>query len=135
MTSSFSVSPSDLQPLLGTAAAPVLLDVRRDAAFAASPQMLAGAQRCAPQDIASWAASHAALREQTIVVYCVYGHNVSAEACSQLRASGFKAFALAGGIEGGEDGVDSAADISAWRASALPRHDKLQSASAGAVQP
>lgn len=124
MTSSFSIFPSDLLPLMGTAAAPVLLDVRRDAAFEASPQMLAGALRCAPQDIPSWAEAHAALRDQTIVVYCVYGHNVSAEACSQLRALGFNAFALAGGIQGGEEGVDSASDMSAWRASPLPRSVK-----------
>ena len=37
MISSFSMSPADLLPRLGTANAPVLLDVRRDAAFEASP--------------------------------------------------------------------------------------------------
>ena len=120
MTSSFSIFPSDLLPLMGTAAAPVLLDVRRDAAFEASPQMLAGALRCAPQDISRWAEAHATLRDQTIVVYCVYGHNVSADACSVLRALGFDAFGLAGGIQGGEDGVDSASDIATWRATSLP---------------
>jgi rhodanese-related sulfurtransferase len=120
MTSPFSISPSDLLPRLGTAQAPVLLDVRRDAAFEASPQMIAGALRCAPQDVAAWAAANAALREREVVVYCVYGHNVSADACSQLRARGFNAVALAGGIQGGEDGVDSPADIAAWRAVKLP---------------
>lgn len=121
MTSSYLISPSDLLPLLGTKAAPVLLDVRRDEAFNASPQMLAGALRCSPQDIASWAACHAALRARTLVVYCVYGHSVSAQACRELRSLGFNALALAGGIKGGEDGVDSASDIAAWRAIALPR--------------
>jgi rhodanese-related sulfurtransferase len=116
MTSPFSISPSDLLPRLGTAQAPVLLDVRRDAAFEASPQMIAGAQRCAPQDVAAWAQTNSTLKDQPIVVYCVYGHNVSADACSQLRALGFNAAALAGGIQGGEDGVDSPADIAAWRA-------------------
>ncbi len=120
MTSPFSISPSDLLPRLGTAQAPVLLDVRRDAAFEASPQMIVGAQRCAPRDVAAWAAANAALREREIVVYCVYGHNVSADACSQLRDLGFNAMALAGGIQGGEDGVDSLAQIAAWRATALP---------------
>jgi rhodanese-related sulfurtransferase len=124
MTSHFSISPSDLLPLLGNAASPVLLDVRRDAAFEASPHMLAGALRCAPQDIASWAAAHAALRNRKVVVYCVYGHNVSADACLQLRALGFDALRLAGGIQSGEDGVDSASDIAAWRASPLPRRVK-----------
>ena len=109
---------------MGTATAPLLLDVRRDAAFEASPQMLAGAQRCAPQDIATWAAMHATQLARKVVVYCVYGHNVSADATAQLRSLGFDALALAGGIQGGEDGVDSPADIALWRAAALPRSPK-----------
>ncbi len=120
ITSPFSISPADLLPRIGTADAPVLLDVRRDAAFEASPQMIAGSQRCAPQDVAAWAAANEAQRGKTVVVYCVYGHNVSADACSQLRALGFDGLALAGGIQGGEDGADSLADIAAWRAVKLP---------------
>jgi rhodanese-related sulfurtransferase len=120
MTTPFSISPADLLPLLGTANAPILLDARRDAPFEASANMLTGAQRCAPQNVAAWAAAHAAKRDQDVVVYCVYGHNVSADACSQLRALGFNAVALAGGILGGEDGVDSPEDIAAWRAAKMP---------------
>jgi hypothetical protein len=37
---------------------------------------------------------------------------------------GFDALGLAGGIQSGEDGVDSASDIAAWRASPLPRRVK-----------
>ncbi len=120
MTSSFSISPCDLLPRIGTTTAPILLDVRRDPAFDASPHMIAGAQRCAPQNVAAWGAANAALRIKEIVVHCVYGHNVSADACSELRALGFNALALAGGIKGGEDGVDTAEDITAWRAVGLP---------------
>jgi rhodanese-related sulfurtransferase len=115
MTTPFSISPLDLLPRMGTAAAPVLLDVRRDAAFDAAAFILAGAQRCAPQNVAAWGAANMAKRDQDVVVYCVYGHNVSADACSQLRALGFNAFVLAGGFQGGEDGVDSPEDIAAWR--------------------
>lgn len=85
MTSPFSISPIDLLPRLGTAQAPVLLDVQRDPAFEASSQIIAGAQRCAPQDVAAWAAANAAQRHQPIVVYCVYGHNVSDNAMHALR--------------------------------------------------
>ncbi len=124
MTTPFSISPSDLLPRIGTAHAPVLLDVRRDPAFNASPHMIAGAERCAPQDVAAWGAANAHLKGNEVIVYCVYGHNVSADACKELRALGFDAVALAGGIQGGEDGVDSPEDIAAWRASALPRQAK-----------
>ncbi len=120
MTSPFSISPSDLLLRIGKADAPLLLDVRRDPAFDASAQMIAGAQRCAPQDVAAWATANKAHVGKSVVVYCVYGHNVSADACSQLRALGFDALALAGGIQGGEDGADSPADIAAWRTVKLP---------------
>ena len=86
--------------------------------------MIAGAQRCAPQDVAAWAAAHEAQRGKTVVVYCVYGHNVSHEAWSQLRTLGFDALALAGGIQGGEDGVDAPSDIALWRATVLPHQAK-----------
>ena len=124
MTTIFSLSPSDLLPLLGTTNAPVILDVRRNVAFDASSQMIASAQRCAPQDVAAWGAANAALHGKEVVVYCVYGHNVSADACLELRALGFNARALAGGIQGGEDGVDTPSDIALWRATSLPRQAK-----------
>jgi rhodanese-related sulfurtransferase len=120
MTTPFSISPSDLLPRLGRANAPWLLDVRRDGPFEASPKMLVGAMRCAPQSIESWAQQHASHAHRELVVYCVYGHNVSADAAAQLRALGWNAHALAGGFQGGEGGVDSAEDIAAWRATALP---------------
>jgi hypothetical protein len=50
-----------------------------------------------------------------VVVYCVYGHHVGAGAAATLRAAGWKARALAGGMEGGEDGVDDPQDIAQWR--------------------
>ncbi len=124
MTSAFSISPAELFPLMGTAQAPLLLDVRREKPFEASPHMLAGAQHCAPEKVTDWAADNAALRGKTVVVYCVYGHNVSDDACSQLRALGFDAFALSGGIQGGEDGVDAPENIAVWGATALPRSNK-----------
>ena len=124
MTTPFSLSPSELLPLLGTTNAPAILDVRRDVAFDASSQMLTSAQRCAPQDVAAWGAANAALVGKEVVVYCVYGHNVSADACLELRALGFNARALAGGIQGGEDGVDTPSDIALWRATSLPRQAK-----------
>jgi rhodanese-related sulfurtransferase len=124
MTTPFSISPSDLLSRLGTAAAPVLLDVRRDAAFAASATMLVGAQRCTPEHVAAWAKANTAQRDKTIVVYCVYGHQVSQQVCKELRTLGFDAMFLAGGMHGGEDGADSPKNITAWRAAKLPQWRK-----------
>ena len=111
------ITPEELAARMGRADAPLLLDVRREAKFAESPLMLAGARRCAPEDVAALAAAGPA---REVVVYCVYGHNVSADATALLRAAGWDARALAGGIEGGEDGVDSAENIAQWRSTPLP---------------
>ena len=121
MDTSFSsvphISPEELAARMGRADAPLLLDVRREGKFAESPRMLAAARRCAPEDVAALAAAEPA---REVVVYCVYGHNVSADATALLRAAGWDARALAGGIEGGEDGVDSAENIVLWRLTPLP---------------
>lgn len=108
-----SISPQELAARMGRADAPLLLDVRRKGKFLESPHLIAGAQRCAPEDVTSFAASQP---PREVVVYCVYGHNVSADAVTELRAAGWNAYALAGGIEGGEDGVDTPQDIAQWRA-------------------
>ncbi len=113
-----SISPQQLAARIGRADAPLLLDVRREAKFAESAQRLAGALRCPPEQIGAFARNQS---PREVVVYCVYGHNVSADAVTELRAAGWDAHALAGGIEGGEDGVDSPGDIAAWRADPLPR--------------
>lgn len=121
MDTSFSsvphITPEELAARMGRADALLLLDVRRGRKFAESPLMLAGAQRCAPEDVAVLAAAEPA---REVVVYCVYGHNDSADATAMLRAAGWDARALAGGIEGGEDGVDAPPEIAQWRAHRLP---------------
>jgi len=111
------ISPQDLAARMGRADAPLLLDVRREAKFRESSQLLAGARYCRPEDVAAFATSQL---PREVVAYCVYGHNVSADAVAQLRAAGWNASALAGGIEGGEDGVDTSADIAQWRAQRPP---------------
>ena len=107
------LAPQELAARLGRADAPLLLDVRREEKFLQSPHMLAGARRCTPEDVAAFAASQPA---REVVVYCVYGHNVSSDAVAALRAAGWNAHALAGGMAGGEDGVDTPQDIAQWRA-------------------
>ena len=119
--SSLFISPQDLSSSLSQADAPLLLDVRPQTRFDASPSMLLGARRCTLADLPAVAAAlYAANPQQEVVAYCVYGHHVSIDAATTLRAAGLTAHALAGGFEGGEDGVDSAQEISLWRSAQLP---------------
>jgi rhodanese-related sulfurtransferase len=115
--SDFSISPQELAQRLGRADAPLLLDVRKDPKFQEDPRMLCGAVRCSPQDVAAFAASQP---PREVVAYCVYGHQVSQEAVATLRAAGWDARRLAGGMLGGEDGVDAPEHIAQWRAHSLP---------------
>jgi rhodanese-related sulfurtransferase len=112
-----SISPQELAARLGRPDAPLLLDVRRREKFDAAPTLLAGAQYCAPEEVAHFAQTQT---PREVVVYCVFGHNVSADAVATLRAAGWPVRMLAGGIAGGEDGVDSPADIAQWRSQTLP---------------
>jgi len=112
-----SVSPNVLASCVGTPDAPLVLDVRRTPRFDASTSMVAGAVRCLPEDIAAWAAANT---PRAVVVYCVYGHNVSEEAVTTLRRAGWDASLLAGGFEGGEEGVDAPEHIAAWRSTRPP---------------
>lgn len=120
-TASPCISPADLKLLLGRADAPLLIDVRRRPRFAESPHLLAGARYCAPEEMEQLARSEP---PRPAVVYCVYGHNVSEDAVRTLRAAGWDARRLAGGIEGGEPGVDDAQAMAAWRDAAPPRMRK-----------
>ena len=120
--SSFFISPQDLCSSLGRADAPLLLDVRPQQRFDASPEMLVGARRCSLEDVPALAAElHAANPCLAVVSYCVYGHHVSANAAAVLRAAGLNARALAGGFEGGQNGVDDAQKIAQWRGVQLPK--------------
>lgn len=111
------INPGDLALRLGMPAMPLVLDVRRQPRFDASDRIVSCAVRCAPEDVPAFAAAHA---PGEAYVYCVYGHGVSHEAVAALNAAGWRASYLAGGIEGGEPGVDCADDIAAWRARPVP---------------
>jgi superoxide dismutase, Fe-Mn family len=87
----------------------VLLDVRRASAFESATTMLPGARWCDPADVAHWAADLPA--DRRVVVYCVYGHEVSRATAMHLRAAGLDARWLRGGIDG-------------WQAAQRPLVDK-----------
>ena len=91
----FSISADYLCRCLGTAAAPLAVDVRRTAAYDADDRVIVGAVRCAPDEVAEWAHKHA---DRPVVTCCVHGHEVSQQAAETLRGVGIDARYLAGGI-------------------------------------
>lgn len=91
-----ALAPEKLRDRLAAGEQPIVLDVRRRKAYEAGADMLPGAEWRAPETVAEWADSLPADRE--IVVYCVFGHNVSEDTAAVLRARGRKVSALAGGI-------------------------------------
>lgn len=119
------IEPAALNALLGRANTPLILDVRREPKFVESKRIVCGSVRCTPENVEAFALSHS---PQNVVVYCVYGHNVSEDATTQLRLAGWGAQALAGGIEGGKEGNDADADtahnLAAWRTQTLPTIQK-----------
>jgi rhodanese-related sulfurtransferase len=100
-----SLSPQSLHRALGTAASPLVVDVRRQPAFAADDGQIAGSIRRDPESVAAWRGDLAP--DRPIVVYCVHGHEVSQGVAAVLREAGREARYLAGGI-------------AAWREAQLP---------------
>ncbi|HJY51223.1 MAG TPA: hypothetical protein VJ349_21705, partial [Stellaceae bacterium] len=49
-----SISAQDLYRSIGTAVAPIVIDVRRSAAFAADNRMIVGAVRRNPEEVQDW---------------------------------------------------------------------------------
>lgn len=94
---SHSISPDEFAALLGRADAPLVLDVRREERFAESGRIAPCARRCAPGDVARLAATAPPV---PVVVYCVHGLEIGEQAAAELRAAGWNARYLQGGIEG-----------------------------------
>ena len=92
-----AINPIELKQRLGAFAPPTLVDVRRQTAFAEDPQVIPGALRRLPEDVAKWGDAIEPWRP--VVVYCVRGHEVSQDAAAALRARGLDALHLAGGLE------------------------------------
>jgi rhodanese-related sulfurtransferase len=91
-----SISPPSLHRSIGTAAAPVVIDVRRAPAYDSGDQLIVGAVRRPPDDLDRWRRDLPAGR--TIVLYCVHGGTVSEEAAGALRTAGIDARHLEGGV-------------------------------------
>lgn len=106
--SRLSITPQQLYEQLGTARAPIVLDVRQPADIGADDRYIVSARRRDPEDVARWAGDLPA--GAGIVVYCVHGRRVSQGVAALLREQGLDARFLEGGIAG-------------WRERGLPtRH-------------
>jgi rhodanese-related sulfurtransferase len=100
-----SLSPQSLYRALGTAAAPLVIDVRSEPSFAGDDVLIAGAMRRAPENVAAWRGRLPSKRP--IVVYCGHGTEVSRGVAAALGEAGHDARYLEGGI-------------AAWREARLP---------------
>ena len=108
-----SIDSRSLYAALGSSGAPRILDTRRDKAYDADDRLLPGAVRTGPDPL-PFAGTHP--RERPIVVYCVYGHEVGQDAAAALRAQGFDARYLEGGIDGwGKSGLPTIRRRPDWR--------------------
>jgi membrane protein DedA with SNARE-associated domain/rhodanese-related sulfurtransferase len=96
------ISPEELQRLLASGRAPVIVDLRHPLDFLAAPRTLPYAVRIAPNEIAARRAELPNNRE--IVVYCTCPNEATAVAVAkQLRTLGVKHVRpLAGGLAGWE---------------------------------
>ncbi|WP_352907006.1 rhodanese-like domain-containing protein [Mesorhizobium sp. M0816] len=73
-----------------------MLDVCLAEDLAKRSDMLPGAKLRAPEKIADWADELS--KDRPVVVYCLYGFQVSGDAVAELRRRGVDASALSGGI-------------------------------------
>ena len=95
---SFSISPQNLCNLIGTNAAPQIVDARRRDAYDAATGVLPASLWRDPAAAEQWTATLE--RTRPIVVACKAGHELSQMIAASLRAQGYDARILAGGYAG-----------------------------------
>jgi rhodanese-related sulfurtransferase len=105
-----SILADVLYARLGTASAPIVLDVRRRDAFNADDLVIVSAAHCDVTREQRWLDGLAAAK--AVVVYCADGGEISQAAAAALRTAGISGAHLEGGIAG-------------WQKRGLPTHRKL----------
>jgi rhodanese-related sulfurtransferase len=95
------VLPHDLHARLGTAAAPLVLDVRPQDAFAADDRLIIGASRRSPDNVEEWRTEFPSSRP--VVVYCSDGDGVSRGVAAALAGAGVRAGFVEGGFSHWKD--------------------------------
>lgn len=123
-----AITSAQLKLALAGVFPPQVLDVRPRPAYDADTQVVRGALRREPQQLARWAPHLDPGR--IVVVYCVHGNEVSQDAAAALRAQGHKAVYLEGGIEawrgaGGELQAKPPARPTLWVTRERPKIDRI----------
>jgi len=123
------ISPLALYARLGTEAAPVMVDVRRDADFAGAKMLVAGAFHRSPDAVEEWQTDLPNGRQ--VVSYCEHGREVSQGVAAALRRMGVEANFLEGGIaDWVEQGLPTRRNIgppapSKWVTREHPKIDRI----------
>ena len=105
-----SISPSELCARLGTASAPLVIDVRGASEVASGGRLIVGAFHHPAGAVTLW--SRGLPPDRPLVVYCMDGQKLSPSVASALRTAGPAAVYLEGGL-------------AAWNESGLPTRKKL----------
>lgn len=87
----------------------LVIDVRRAGVYENAATVIPGARWRDPAAMSKWAAELPT--DRAVIVYCVYGHEVSRSTAMRLRAAGLNARYLQGGIDG-------------WQAAGFPTQAK-----------
>ncbi len=117
MPSPTAISSDKLARLVGTPAAPAIVDVRTDEDFALDPRLVPASRRRGHGDVARWSAEYTG---QNVVAVCQAGRKLSEGVAAWLRHAGIRAEILEGGFAGW-----AAAGHPAVPAAALPPADPL----------
>jgi rhodanese-related sulfurtransferase len=96
MPSYTSISVDKLVRLIGTATAPVLVDVRTDEDFARDPRLIPTAHRRPHDAVDSWAPQ---IANRPTIIICQQGQKLSEGVAAWLRHGGISAETLEGGFE------------------------------------
>jgi len=97
----YSISPTELWHLIGTASAPQIVDVRRRDIYEANPGLLPTSVWREPTEFANWVTTLD--RTRPIVAACKAGKELSQFVTAELRGAGYNAAMLAGGYAAWND--------------------------------
>ena len=100
MPSFASIAPEKLARLIGTARAPIIIDVREDEAMRADPRLIPTSVPLPYATAADWASAY---RGKTVAVSCQRGAKLAEGAAAWLRHYGADAEVVEGGFVGWRD--------------------------------